>query len=95
MWASNGYLDAFTPLIMTSGENLTKNYISTIKNYSGNRTKIYPGIFQPFSNSSYIDMLTQIKTIREAKADGIIIFDYAHMNQTYSKALKARVFNDY
>ncbi len=95
LWASNGYLDALTPLIMTSGENLTKNYISTIKNYSRNRTKIYPGIFQPFSNSSYIDMLTQIKTLREAKADGIIIFDYAHMNQTYSKALKARVFSDY
>lgn len=95
LWANNGYLDALTPLIMTSGEDLTKNYVRMIQNYAGAKTKVYPGIFQPFSNSSYIDMLTQIKTLRDARADGVIIFDYAHMNQFYTKALKARVFSNY
>ncbi len=94
LWANNGYFDAFTPLIMSSSEELTKAYISNIQNCTRNRTKIFPGIFQPFSNSSYVDMLTQIKTIRDANADGIVLFDYAHLQPFYAKALKARAFSE-
>ncbi|OGI31051.1 MAG: hypothetical protein A2287_02195 [Candidatus Melainabacteria bacterium RIFOXYA12_FULL_32_12] len=92
VWGNNRYVDAFTPLVMGSDESLAKNYVQQIKNLVGNNVYVYPGLFEPFISGSPADLLLQIESSRNAGASGIVIFDYAHLNQRFIDALGARAF---
>lgn len=91
-WAHSNYVDAFTPLFLTSNPELTQKLLRFMKSSTGNRTKIYIGLFEPFTRGEPTDLLVQIKTARESGSDGIIIFDYAHFRTRYEEALKTRAF---
>lgn len=92
-WSLNNYVDGFTPLILTSDKSTAKTMINDIKSNSSIRTKIYPGLFVTFMGGTFDDLLMQIQEARELNSGGIVLFDYAHLDQKYIDALKVRVFN--
>lgn len=92
-WSLNNLIDGFTPLILTSDKVTAASMIGDIKNNTGPCTKIYPGLFVTFMGGSFDDLLMQIQETRKLNTNGIILFDYAHLDQKYIDALKARVYN--
>ncbi len=92
-WSLNNYVDGFTPLILTSDKLTASSMIGDIKNNSGPCTKIYPGLFVTFMGGTFDDLLMQIQETRKLDTNGVILFDYAHLDQKYIDALKTRVYN--
>ena len=91
-WADEGYVDALTPLILTADDTLAKSMLEEIKKKTSNNASIYPGLFAGFIESDPEDLLKQIHIARNLKMDGIILFDWAHLNDKYIDVLKASVF---
>jgi uncharacterized lipoprotein YddW (UPF0748 family) len=92
VWSQFSSVDAFTPLIMSSDADFTIESLNEIKKYTNDKIKVYPGLFETFTDGKPADLLYQILSARKAGADGVVIFDYAHINDDFTKALKTRVF---
>ncbi len=91
-WSENGYITAFTPLVLTGDEELTKSMLEEIKKKSNTTTKIYPGLFAGFIESDPEDLLKQIHIVRKLHLNGVVLFDWAHLNNDYLDVLKTSVF---
>ncbi len=93
-WSQNRYVDAFTPLIMSSDELRAQKTVSEISQFTNGRVLIYPGLFEPFTSGSPENLLKQIAAAREAGAAGVVIFDNAHLDGHFIEALSLRVFRN-
>ncbi len=93
-WAQKCHVDVFTPLIMSSDEVRARNSISEITGYAGGKVKIYAGLFEPFTEGSPSNLLKQIVAARKAGASGVVIFDYAHLDEHFADALRTRIFRN-
>lgn len=91
-WVEEGYLDAITPLILTSDDDLAKSMLEEIKKKASDYTKIYPGLFAGFIESDPEDLLRQIHIIRKLNMGGVVLFDWAHLGDNYKDVLKTSVF---
>ena len=91
-WSHNGYVNAFTPLILTGDDELAKSMLEEIKKKASSSTKVYPGLFAGFIETDPEDLLKQIHITRKLHLDGIILFDWAHLNKEYRDVLKTSVF---
>ena len=91
-WAHYGYLDAVTPLILTGDDNLAKSMLEEIKRKVSYEAHVYPGLFAGFIESDPEDLLRQIHIARNLRLDGIVLFDWAHLNENYKDVLKTSVF---
>lgn len=91
-WLNQKYLDAITPLILTSDDDLAKSMLEEIRKKASNNANVYPGLFAGFIESDPEDLLKQIHIIRKLKLQGIILFDWAHLNDNYLNVLKTSVF---
>lgn len=93
-WCNYGYVDAVTPLIMSSDEARAGYAVSEIRKLVGDRVSIYPGLFEPFTYGSPVDLLNQVIAIRQSGAKGFVIFDKAHLDEKFTRALSARVLRN-
>ncbi len=93
-WTENSSVDAFTPLIMSSDEYRAADSVKEIKKLSGDNIKILPGLFEPFTLGDPVSLLHQIRAIRQTGASGFVLFDRAHLNEDFVKALKTRVLRN-
>lgn len=91
-WTDEKYLDAVTPLILTGDDDLAKSMLEEIRKKTPNEIKVYPGLFAGFIESDPEDLLRQIHIIRKLKLQGVILFDWAHLNDNYLDVLKTSVF---
>ena len=91
-WSENDYVDAFTPLILTGDDGLAKDMLEEVKKKSNQTTKIYPGLFAGFIESDPEDLLKQIHIARKLHLNGIVLFDWAHLNNEYQDVLKTSAF---
>ena len=91
-WSENEYINAYTPLILTSDDELAKSMLEEIKRKANSSVKIYPGLFAGFIESDPEDLLKQIHIARKLRLDGIVLFDWAHLNNDYQSVLKASAF---
>ncbi len=91
-WSREDLVDAFTPLILTSDNELFSKILKEVKGKSTNRTKILTGLFVGFLDAEPEDLLRQISVSRGLKSEGVILFDWAHLPLKYQEALKYRVF---
>ena len=66
--------------------------LEEIKKKSSSKIKIYPGLFAGFIESDPEDLLKQIHITRRLHLDGIILFDWAHLNNEYRDVLKTSAF---
>lgn len=91
-WLDEKYLQAVTPLILTGDDELAKSMLEEIKRKTPQAINIYPGLFAGFIESDPEDLLRQIHIVRKLKLDGVVLFDWAHLNQDYLNVLKTSVF---
>ncbi|RAI16058.1 MAG: hypothetical protein DKM22_00860 [Candidatus Melainabacteria bacterium] len=92
-WSLSNTLDGVTPLFLTCDPKTTAIMIKDILNNTSPSTKIYAGLFTTFMHGTQEDLLRQIHEARKAHIDGIIIFDYAHLEDEYISTLNTCVFN--
>jgi uncharacterized lipoprotein YddW (UPF0748 family) len=92
LWAQKGYIDAFTPLIMTSDRYMAGNSVREIRSLAGNNVCILSGLFEPFTSGNPADLIGQIASVRQEGVSGIILFDNAHLGDDFITALSARIF---
>lgn len=91
-WSALGYIDGFTPLLLTCDAATARTMMrDVIKNKCPN-TDLYAGLFITFMGGSNEDLLRQIHEARKLKTKGVILFDYAHLNDRYIRTLTASVF---
>ena len=93
-WAQNHYLNALTPLILTGDDELAKSMLEEIRRKTSQYANIYPGLFAGFIESDPEDLLRQIHTVRKLKLGGVILFDWAHLNENYRDVLKTSAFRE-
>jgi hypothetical protein len=55
-------------------------------------TKLYAGLFVTFMNGANSDLIKQIHAARKYGLSGLIIFDYAHLNDNYVSTLTQSIF---
>lgn len=91
-WANQKYVNALTPLILTGDDDLAKSMLEEIKKKAPQEVSVYPGLFAGFIESDPEDLLKQIHIVRKLKLDGIVLFDWAHLNDNYLDVLKTSVF---
>lgn len=91
-WSDNNYVDAFTPLYLTCDAKTIKVMIFDMLKDMSPRTKLYAGLFVTFMNGSSEDLIRQIHETRKLNLGGIILFDYAHLQEKYIKTLTKSVF---
>lgn len=92
-WSERGYIDGFTPLLLTCDAKTANMMIQDINKHKHNCTHIYSGLFVTFMGGSGEDLIRQIHEARKLNSKGIIIFDYAHLDDKYKNTLMASVFS--
>lgn len=91
-WSINNFVDGFTPLFLTCDDKTAINLIEEVLRNKSASTKLYAGLFVTFMNGSNSDLIKQIHAIRRYTLDGLILFDYAHLNRSYIETLTESVF---
>ncbi len=92
-WSQNHYIQGFTPLFLTCDSKTLNTQISTVQNYKMPETDIFAGLFVTFMGGSEEDLIRQIHESRKLNVNGIILFDFAHLDNKYIQTLSARVFS--
>ncbi len=93
-WLNRRYLDAVTPLILTADEALANSMLDEIRKKAYRSANVYPGLFAGFIESDPEDLLRQIHIVRKLKLNGVVLFDWAHLNDNYLKVLKTSAFKE-
>ena len=57
-------------------------------------TDLFAGLFVTFMGGSEEDLIREIHETRKLNISGVILFDYAHLDDRYIKTLSRRVFNE-
>lgn len=91
-WSYNDYVDGFTPLLLTCDDKTAMNLMGNVLRNKAQNTKLYAGLFVTFMSGANSDLMKQIHAARRFGLNGIIIFDYAHLNQCYVDALTQSIF---
>ena len=92
-WSQNHYVNGFTPLFLTCDSKTLSSQVSTVQNAKEPETDLFAGLFVTFMGGSEEDLIRQIHETRKLNVNGVILFDYAHLDDKYVKALSARVFS--
>jgi uncharacterized lipoprotein YddW (UPF0748 family) len=91
-WSMNNYIDAFTPLLLTCDDKTAMNLMGNVLRNKAPNTKLYAGLFVTFMNGSNSDLIKQIHASRRYAVNGVIIFDYAHLKDSYIEMLTQSIF---
>lgn len=91
-WSMNNFIDGFTPLFLTCDDKTAMSLMDEILRNKSSSTKLYAGLFVTFMNGSTSDLIKQIHAARKYCLNGLIIFDYAHLNKNYVATLTESVF---
>lgn len=92
VWSQQHYINGFTPLFLTCDPKTLNSQITTVINAKAPETDLMAGLFVTFMGGSEEDLIRQIHETRKANANGVILFDYAHLSTKYVDALSKRVF---
>ena len=93
-WSYYGYIDGFTPLFLTYDSKMLSSMMSDVLRVKAPETELYAGLFVTFMGGSAEDLIRQIFETRKMKANGVILFDYAHTTPVYTTTLMAGAFNN-
>lgn len=94
-WSTRDYLDGFTPLFLTCDSKTANKMMTDVIKAKSANTDFYAGLFVTFMNGSDEDLIRQIHEARKLNAKGVIIFDYAHLNNKYINTLSTSVFSQH
>ena len=91
-WSKRDFVDGFTPLFLTYDPKMVSSMMNDVMKIKGGKTNIYAGIFVTFMGGTNEDLIRQIHETRKLKADGVILFDYAHTKGEYAQTLSQGAF---
>ena len=91
-WSVRGYINGFTPLFLTYDPKMVASMMNDVTKIKSLNTDIYAGIFVTFMGGSKEDLVRQIHETRKLRANGVILFDYAHTKGEYSSMLAKSAF---
>jgi uncharacterized lipoprotein YddW (UPF0748 family) len=91
-WSTRGYLNGLTPLFLTCDSKTAHKMMMDVINSKSASTDFYAGLFVVFMGGSDEDLIRQIHEARKVNAKGVILFDYAHLNNRYINTLSKSVF---
>lgn len=91
-WSINNFVDGFTPLFLTCDDKTAMNLMEEVLRNKSASTKLYAGLFVTFMNGSNADLIKQIHAARRYSLNGLILFDYAHLKDSYIQTLTESVF---
>lgn len=91
-WSTRGYLNGLTPLFLTCDSKTANKMMTDVINAKSGNTDFYAGLFVTFMGGSEEDLIRQIHEARKVNANGVILFDYAHLNNKYINTLSKSVF---
>ena len=91
-WSMNNFIDGFTPLLLTCDDKTAMNLMGNVLRNKSANTKLYAGLFVTFMNGSNSDLIKQIHAARRYDINGLIIFDYAHLKDSYIDMLTQSIF---
>ena len=92
IWSTRGYLNGLTPLFLTCDSKTANKMMTDVINAISGNTDFYAGLFVTFMGGSDEDLIRQIHEARKVNANGVILFDYAHLNNKYINTLSKSVF---
>lgn len=91
-WTTRNYLNAFTPLFLTCDSKMANQMMQNVLKVKSPNTDFYAGLFVTFMSGTDEDLIRQIHEARKVNANGVILFDYAHLNNKYANTLSTSVF---
>lgn len=91
-WSTRGYLNGFTPLFLTCDSKTANKMMTDVINAKSGNTDFYAGLFVTFMGGTDEDLIRLIHEARKVNAKGVILFDYAHLNNKYINTLSKSVF---
>ncbi len=92
-WSTRGYINGITPLFLTCDSKTANKMMTDVINSKSYNTDFYAGLFVTFMGGSDEDLIRQIHEARKLNAKGVILFDYAHLNNKYINTLSTSVFS--
>lgn len=92
-WSVNNYLDGFTPLFLTCNAKTLNAMVMEVLQHKAANTNLYAGLFVTFMGGSEEDLIREIHETRKLDINGVILFDYAHLDDKYINAISTRVFS--
>jgi uncharacterized lipoprotein YddW (UPF0748 family) len=92
-WSALSYVDGFTPLLLTCDAKTADAMMQDVVNNKSKNTNLYAGLFITFMDGSSEDLLRQIHQSRKLNSKGVIMFDYAHLDDKYINVLTQSVFD--
>lgn len=91
-WSTRGYIKGFTPLFLTCDAKTANKMMMDVINAASGNTDFYAGLFVTFMGGTDEDLIRLIHEARKVNAKGVILFDYAHLNNKYINTLSRSVF---
>lgn len=92
-WSALNYIDGFTPLLLTCDAKTANAMLRDVIENKSKNTNLYAGLFITFMGGSNEDLIRQIHEARKLNSKGIIMFDYAHLENRYIDTLTTSVFD--
>ncbi len=92
-WSVNNYVDGFTPLFLTCNAKTLNSMVLEVLQHKTATTDLFAGLFVTFMGGSEEDLIREIHETRKLDIEGVILFDYAHLDDKYINAISTRVFS--
>lgn len=93
-WSTRNYINGFTPLFLTCNAKTLNVLVTNVINAKSPDTDLFAGLFVTFMGGSEEDLIREIHETRKINVNGVILFDFAHLDNRYVNALATRVFNE-
>ena len=93
-WSARGYVNGFTPLFLTCNAKTLNTLVTNVIKAKAPGTDLYAGLFVTFMGGSEEDLIREIHETRKMDISGVILFDFAHLDNRYVNALATRVFSE-
>lgn len=93
-WSTRGYVNGFTPLFLTCNAKTLNVLVTNVIKAKAPGTDLFAGLFVTFMGGSEEDLIREIHETRKINVNGVILFDYAHLDNKYVTALSTRVFSE-
>lgn len=91
-WSVNNYIRGFTPLFLTCNAKTLNSMLTGVMSHKTSNTDLFAGLFVTFMGGSEEDLIREIHETRKLDINGVILFDFAHLDDKYINAIAARAF---
>jgi uncharacterized lipoprotein YddW (UPF0748 family) len=86
-WAQNGWIDFLAPMTLTSATKVVHDDTRRMIAETGNRVPVVSGLFGAFNGNTSALLLDQVYQAKLAGANGVCLFDTAHLTPSHLRAL--------